>query len=113
LGLAGVADKQSVIRRVISDSTNAHGLMTYSNVTYNGQVFKFTIINTRLPALMNNEPVICQLPGHFVVVNGYDSKKSGDEAYLIKDPGASANSKLLQPMKKYGADIRKMFTLKV
>ena len=113
LNLISTSDKQAVVRKVIADATNANGLLTYSDVNINGKVFKFKKGIDHEVALQNNEPSICKLNGHFVVINGYDSNKTGYEAYLVKDPGAMANKNLWQPMKKYGEKINDIITLKV
>ncbi len=41
--------------------------------------------------LETGEPSICQLPGHFIVINGYY-----DNDYLVLDPGKRINTKLGQ-----------------
>jgi len=113
LKLTSTADKQDVIKKVIADATNSEGLLTYSNINYRGCVFKFEKIKDLALLLLGNEPGICRLNGHFVLINGYDLSKKDYEAYLIKDPGAAANSNLRQPMKKYGIAIKDKIALRL
>ena len=113
LNLAEVKDKQSVIKKVITDATNAAGLLTYAKINFNGKVFKFTKGIDSNKLLLKNEPSICKLNGHFVLIHGYDSSKQQFEAYLIKDPGVAANRNLQQPMQKYGAEIKDMIAVRV
>jgi len=112
LDLTQTGDKQAVIKKVIADATNADGLLTYSNVTYDGVVFKFIKNTDYMTSFDLCQPSICKLNGHFVLVNGFDSNQNAYEAYLIKDPGASANRNLQQPMQKYGSAIKDTIALR-
>lgn len=111
-GLTSDADKANVIRKVIDDSTNNNGDLTYSTITYGGTKFSWSTTSDMAAELNGNEPVICQLPEHYVLVNGFDTSKSGFAAYLIKDPGARANTNLAEPMKTYGETIKSKRMLK-
>ena len=113
LDLINISDKQDVIRKVIADATNAKGLLTYSKIEYDGKVFKFKKGIVPAAALEDNEACICKLNGHFVVINGYDSSKTGDEAYLVKDPGSAVYKNLRQPMQKYGEIIKDIIKLEL
>ena len=112
LNLRAAADKQAVIKKVIADATNEGGLVTWTNINYNGRVFKFTKNADYWSMLWDNEPSICKLNGHFVVLNGFDMNKAGYEILLIKDPGVKANTNLAQPMAKYGQGFLDMIALK-
>jgi len=111
LNLTSDADKQAVIKKVITDCTNANGLITWTDINYSGRVFKFSKNVDYWGMLWENEPSICKLNGHFVLVNGFDLNKAGYEILLIKDPGARANTNLSQPMQKYGSTFLDMISL--
>jgi hypothetical protein len=112
LGLTSVADKRSILQKVIADATNNNGLLTYSPVSYNNTTFTFnTGVADMAQQLLYSKPTICQLNGHYVLVKGYNTSQSGYSAYLIKDPGAMANSNLQQPMNTYGSTIIKKISL--
>lgn len=107
-------EKVKVVKQVIADSTDKNGDLNWSTITYGGTKFKWST-TTDMAAQIDLDPpvpVICQLPGHFVLVNGFDTDQSGFECYLIKDPGASANYNLAQPMDTYGTTIKSKRMLK-
>ena len=111
-GLTSDSDKASVIRKVIDESTNNNGDLTYNTITYGGTKFNWSIVSDMAAEIDNNTPVICQLNGHYVLVNGFDTSKSGFSAYLIKDPGARTNTNLAEPMETYGETIKNKIVLK-
>ena len=113
LNLTTVADKQAVIKKVIADATNADGLLTYADINYKGKVFKCAKAADLGLVIQENEPGICRLNGHYVLINGYDTTRPRFEAFLIKDPGAFLNFNLAQPMKKYGEAIKDRITVKL
>ena len=106
LELTSNADKAAVIKKVIADSTNNKGELTYSPITYDGKTVTWTTVSDMAAQINNEVPVICQLSGHYVLVNGFDTSETGFSAYLIKDPGARANTNLAQPMEEYGETIK-------
>ncbi len=111
--LTSNAGKIDVINEVIKQSTNNDGLLTYQPITYDGTKFVWSTISDMAGELeKNGKPSICQLPGHYVLIKGTDTSKSGYERYLIKDPGKKANTNLAQPMKTYGETIKSKRTLK-
>ena len=112
LNLTSAADKQAVIKKVIADTTNDGGLVTWADIKYNGRTFRFVKNVDYWGMLWENEPSICKLNGHFVLVNGFDMNKMGYDMLLIKDPGARLNSNLQQPMQRYGSPFLDMISLK-
>ena len=113
LNLTEIKDKQDVVKKVIADATNSSGLLTYANINFNGNTFRFIRGIDSAGLLLKNEPSICRLNGHFVLIVGYDTSKQQYEAYLIKDPGAAANRHLRQPMLRYGNEIKDKIALRL
>ena len=111
-GLTSNADKANVIKKVIADSTNNNGDLNYNTITYDGTSFKWGTTTDMAAEVDKGIPVICQLPGHYVLVNGLDTNETGFSAYLIKDPGARGNTNLAEPMDTYGDTIKSKRTLK-
>jgi len=106
LGLTATADKVKVVKKVIADATNSSGdLLKNPSVTYGGLTVYGSNITDMHAQILAKKPAICRLNGHYVLVTGYDDSKTGFNAYLIQDPGSSANTNLSQPMAKYGTTI--------
>lgn len=100
-GITTVSGKQKIIKEIIANATNSNGDLTYSFGTLNGKVYTHTSGVDIETELAKGRPVVVQVPGHYVVVYGVDSGKSGNSKYLVKDPGKSSNTNLQQVMNDY------------
>lgn len=120
LGLKTKDDKKKVIKHVIEEVTDGKGdLSCNGTLTYNETKFSFTqqTMEKTKKALENKDSVICFLKGkngtHFVVITTYDETKTGNEAYLIKDPGKKNNGNLKQAMDDGYENINRIHVFKI
>lgn len=100
-GLTTVSSKQQIIKEIIANETNASGDLTYVFGTINGTTYTHVNGVDIETELGKGRPVVVQVPGHYVVVYGVDSSKTGNAKYLVKDPGKSSNTNLQQVMNDY------------
>lgn len=100
-GLTTVSAKQQIIKEIIANATNASGDLTYAFGKINGTAYTHVASVDIETELAKGRPVVVQVPGHYVVVYGVDSSKTGNTKYLVKDPGKKTNTNLQQVMNDY------------
>lgn len=101
--------KDALVNQLALKCTSSGGYSN-ANIKYNGRTFAIKQNRTKetdsnMPdvkqKLSEGYPYIVQVPGHFVVVSGYDSSKTGWEAFQVLDPGRRAYSNLQQTLNHY------------
>lgn len=105
LGDSSESTKTAIVKQMAKNCTTGGG---YDNsaVKYDGRTFRInTKISDMAQKLLDGYPCICQVPGHFVVINGYDTNRKGMDAYLVLDPGRRANETLQDVMDEKGNQI--------
>lgn len=94
--------------RTVAKNCDSTGNYSGDPVKYRNRVFKIEMLanNCNLKQkesilkekLLKNKPLICQVPDHFVVANGYNEDKDKWEKYSILDPGRRVSETLKTPM---------------
>ncbi len=93
---SSISDKQNAIKAVIDQITDSRSYVNYNkSVTFNGYTAKVTQMDNLAGQLLQGHAYIARVPGHFVLVVGYDTSKIGLDGYIVKDPG-NKNNKSLQ-----------------
>lgn len=105
LGDSSRSTKKSIVQELARDC-NSSGAYLNSGLRYDGKRFKVEKISDMAHKLLDGYPAICEVPGHFVVINGYDTDRIWMGAYLVLDPGYSKHKTLQDTMDKKGEQIK-------
>ncbi|MCT4509025.1 MAG: GW dipeptide domain-containing protein, partial [Tepidibacter sp.] len=94
------ADTKEALIRQMASKCNSGGGYSNADVKYNGRTFRIDRNSDMEEKILEGLPAICEMPHHFVVVNGYDANKSGYKRFSVLDPGDRNAKTLYDSMNK-------------